>query len=132
MKDPRKALSHVNAVEKAIDELSLKDLLDLDFAATNIAGDTGVDPDWLLKEATKRTLDGRRKWPTENEISFVLFLQGTMKSIKHEAYTKQIDAVACFQEEQPSHSPSPESELVKAENQCCPVKRHSSVACNRC
>lgn len=114
MDDPNKALSQANTVGEALASLTVDDWLNLDVAAANIAGNTGIDPSHLLLEAIKRAQDGRRNWPTAKGVPFVPFLRGTMKSIKFELLGKELKTVSCHTELQSASAPSPEDELVKA------------------
>ena len=75
---------------QALSALGDADLLRLKrFAQYRAAGLPQLDWQDLLHDAIDRALSGRRRWP--RAISFVLFMQQTIRSLAHEHWRRRVE-----------------------------------------
>ena len=117
MDDPRKRLQYVNDFEQALKSLTAEDIKAIDLAAFKFAESVAISPDWLVREAIKRTVRGTRKWPPKNDISLRAFLCGVMKSIKNEVCSNLPGAIECHYTQLKSHPVPPEEEIIIKERE---------------
>ncbi|MDL2316666.1 hypothetical protein LJC59_06255 [Desulfovibrio sp. OttesenSCG-928-A18] len=117
MADYKKELQDVNDVERVVQSLTPEDWEAIDLAAHHFAGDVAVDPYWLITEALERILDGRRKWPPRNPVSFRAFFCGVMKSIRSEVCSGVVEGVTHYYSQIQDSIKTPVEQLEQQERE---------------